>query len=364
VESTGQRGWLRRHRGAVVASALVAGGFFWLMHAGGLPVVPSRADLAAIRWWAVGLQVLLYLVALQLRAHRWKWLLDPIHPVPLRQVLIVSYIGYGALVLLPFRTGEAVRPLMIRKKGSLSAWAATGSVAAERIVDGVVLSLVLLCGLWVAHPREPLPDRIGDFRVPASIVPGAAYTALVGFGIALAIMTGFYLFRERARELTRTCVGWISPRAASWLADVVSRTAAGLGFLPRPRYSIPFLLATLGYFAANVVGVALLIWAVGLGPVDIARASVVVGVLHIGVLLPNAPGYFGAFQLSVYAALALYYAPVEISGRGSAMVFLLYATQIGLAIATGLVALAVARTSLSRVLASEGESLADDPARE
>ncbi len=345
AEQPSRKGWLKGRRGALAVSLLVAAGFAWLMHAGGLPIVPSADAFRGIRWWTVLAQALLYLVALQLRAQRWKWLLDPIHPVPLRRVLAVSYIGYGALVLLPFRTGEAVRPLLIRKRGELSAWAATGSIAAERIVDGVVLSLLLLLGLELAHPQSPLPDRIGELAVPAAIVPGVAYTALGIFGLALALMTVFYFARDAATRATSFAVGWLSPRVAARLADVVSRTASGFGFLPKLRYSGPFVLATLAYYFANVLGVALLVWGAGLDHVDLARAAVIVGVLHIGVLLPNAPGYFGAFQLSVYAGLALYYPVGEIASRGSAVVFILYVTQIGLAILTAAIALGFEHSS-------------------
>ena len=262
----------------------------------------------------------------------------------------IKHIGYGALVLLPFRSGEAVRPLMIRRKGALSAWAATGTVAAERIVDGVVLSLILLAGLRLAPPQTPLPDHIGALAVPSAVVPRVAYAALAVFGVALAAMTIFYFARDFARRLTERIVGVVSARAAAWLADAVSRTADGLGFLPRARYSLPFILATFGYFLANVLGVALLVWGSGLGAFDLARACVIVGVLHIGVLLPNAPGYFGAFQLSVYAALALYYPPGNVANRGSAIVFVLYVTQIGLALAAAAVALMVEHLSLRDVL--------------
>src|SRR5689334_3455271 len=115
-----------RRRLALVASVLCGLGFAWILRAGGLPIVPPAAAFGNVVWWTVAVHGLLVVCALYLRAHRWGWLLAPIEPVPLRRLLRVSFIGYGALVLLPFRTGEAVRPLMIRSKG-LSAWAAAGT---------------------------------------------------------------------------------------------------------------------------------------------------------------------------------------------------------------------------------------------
>lgn len=324
----------------LVASLLCALGFGWILRAGGLPIVPARGALTGVVWWTVAVHVLLYLGALYLRAHRWTWLLAPIEPVPLRRVLAVSFIGYGALILLPFRTGEAVRPLLIRNRG-LSAWAAAGTVAAERIIDGLFLSALLFAGLSLARPHEPLPDHIGDLRVPASAVPRAAWLSLCVFAAAFVVIGVFWFRRAWARRATERVVGIVSPRLAARLADMVERIASGLGFLPRLRYTLPFLLATAGYFLLNTWAIQILAYGCGIDSIDFARAAVIVGVLHIGVLLPNAPGYFGTFQMALYAGLALYLAPADVVGQGSLLVFLTYSLQVGLCVLLGGAALVI-----------------------
>jgi hypothetical protein len=52
------------------------------------------------------------------------------------------------------------------------------------------------------------------------------------------------------------------------------------------------------------------------------------GVVGIGILVPAGPGYFGAFQLSTYIALAMYFPEGAIKNAGAAFVFLLYGTQL------------------------------------
>ncbi|EYF02106.1 Hypothetical protein CAP_7446 [Chondromyces apiculatus DSM 436] len=340
-----ERGWLYRHRFALLASVVVAVGFGWLLHAGALPVVPPREALQRIPVWIIVAQALLYLVALYVRAHRWSWLLAPIQPVPLRRVLTISFIGYGALLLLPFRTGEVVRPALIRKRENVSGWAAMGTVAAERIIDGLVLSLLLLAALWRAHPLEPLPDHIGDLAVPVAVIPVAAYSALAVFAGAFAAIGLFWWRRTWARHLVEATVGRVSPALAERIAGVLERLADGLGFFPRASVTARFLGATVLYYLLIAASVELLVWGAGLHPVDFTRATAIVGVLHLGVLLPNAPGYFGAFQVAVYAGLAMYYPPAEVAGPGAAVVFLLYATQVGLTLLTAAVALVVEHRS-------------------
>ncbi len=347
--------WLKRHGLALLASLVVAFGFGWLLHKGALPVLPRRGDFAGIAPWTVVVYALIYLLALYVRAHRWTWLLAPIHPVPLRRVLTVSFIGYGALVLLPFRTGEVVRPALIRREGKLSGWAATGTIAAERVIDGLVLCVILLVALMVARPLSPLPDHIGNLPVPVAIVPAAAYGALLVFAAAFAVLGAFYFWRAWATRAIEAVVGLVSKKLATRLSSAAARVADGLHFLPRPGLAGPFLAATLLYYGLNAAGIELILWGAGIAPVSLARACVIMGVIHLGVLLPNAPGYFGAFQVAIYAGLAMYYPPDLVASTGAAVVFLLYAIQIGLVLLTAAAALLSSRISPSNALAAGDE---------
>src|SRR5690606_33199868 len=235
--------FVRRHWVALAASLLVAGGLFWLLQQGALPVLPDSEAQAELHWGAIPVYAALFLVVLTVRGARWYWLLTPIHLVSLRRILIVSFVFYGASVALPFRMGEAVRPALIRQKDKLSAWAATGTVAAERVVDGLFASLILFVSLGVAQPLDPLPETIGGLPVPAALVPKAAYSAVTLFALLFVAILVFYLWRNWARATTERVIGIASPKLATWLAEKVDRLADGFRFLPQWRYSLPFLLA-------------------------------------------------------------------------------------------------------------------------
>lgn len=349
--------WLARHWLKVLASTLIALGFAWLLHAGALPIVPDGRAFEGVRWWSVAAYVVLWSVVHWVRAARWYWLLAPIHPVPLRRVVNVAFIGFFAIVALPFRTGEVVRPVMIRKRGALSGWAATGTIAAERIIDGLVLSVLLFVALLVSTPLSPLPERIGNLPVPATVVPGAAYSALALFAAAFAVMALYYWRRAWATRVTQAVVGRVSPRLAAWLSERVSKVADGLKFLPRLRYTGPFVAATVAYWLLNAAASWVLAWGTGFADMSYSEACVNTGVLALGILLPNAPGFFGAFQISVYAAFAMYFAPERVVGPGSAFVFLLYISQLG--VTSGAAALGLVRehTRLGDALGSRAGDL-------
>ncbi|MEJ7735744.1 MAG: lysylphosphatidylglycerol synthase transmembrane domain-containing protein [Polyangiaceae bacterium] len=333
----GVTAWLRRHAGKLVASLFIGASTVWILARGGLPFLPPGAALAQVRGWSVAAFLATMLVGHVLRATRWRFLLRPVAQVSMRDMVVATWVGLGAIVIAPFRTGEVVRPYLISKRG-VPLWAAASTIAAERIFDGLAVALILLAGLSLAPPRAPMPAHVGDLPVSVGAVRGAAWVAMAVFVSAFVVMAAFYWRRDLARRVVRAVVGVFSPRLADSMAGIVERLADGLRSLPSARAMVPFLLETAGYWAAAALGVWLLGLGCGLEGFRFPEACVTLGVVGIGVLVPAAPGFFGAFQLSTYMALAMFY-PEDIQrGAGAAFVFVYYACNLGWHLAAALVA--------------------------
>ena len=310
-------------------SLAIAAFFVWMLQAGALPLVPPRETWAGLRGWTVAGYVLGWSLVHLIRAARWRLLLSPLGAVTWRRVLAASFVGFLAILMFPLRTGEVVRPILIRERGRISAWAAAGTLGAERIVDGLVLSLMMFVALGLATPLDPLPERLGDLPIRVSIIPRGAYVAVLGFSAALLAMLAFHIWRGPARRLVERALGVFSEPLARWTSLRLERLADGLSFLSGVRHSLPFLLATTAYWLLNAACTWLLGWGTGLEGFGFARACVVTGVLAIfGVLMPNAPGFVGAFQFSLYAGLAVFYAREHVLGEGALFVFLIYLGQM------------------------------------
>ena len=80
--------------------------------------------------------------------------------------------------------------------------------------------------------------------------------------------------------------------------------------------------------AAGVGARARMARACGIDAMTFGQAFVILGVLALGIMVPNAPGFFGAFQISIYAGLAMFYPAEVVIGPGSAFVSLLYVCQL------------------------------------
>ncbi|MBM4362346.1 MAG: flippase-like domain-containing protein [Deltaproteobacteria bacterium] len=346
--------WVRRAL-QLAASLLVAGSAVWLLRAAALPIAPPAESFSRVRWWTVAGYLVLWSGVHVLRALRWRWLLDPLANVPLRRVLAASFVGFAAIALLPLRTGEAVRPLLVRTR-ELSGWAATGTIAAERIIDGLFLSGMLLAGLFASRPLDPLPDHIGDLPISAAVVPTAAYAALALFAVAFLLMGLFYARRDVARSLTERVVGLVSPALARWLAARVEHVASGLGFLPNFAVTSRFVALTAVYWLVNSAASWLVGWGAGIDGFSYAEACVTTGVVALGILTPNAPGFFGAYQFSFYAALAVYYPRDVVVGPGAALVLLVYASQMGITLAFALLGAALDPGGTRAALTAEDDA--------
>lgn len=312
----------------LVLSLLIAVGFFWLLRRGALPMLPPTAAWDGVAWWGVAAYALLNMVATFLRTYRWIYLLRPIQPMlrP-RRVLGVGLVGFAAVLFAPLRAGEVVRPWLLARTGDVPFVKAAGTVAAERIVDGLMLALLLSGSLLLTTPLSPLPNRLGKLALPVSVVPGAAKGTLVLFAAAFAAMALFYFFRERARRIVHAVVNPVSARLASFVTDKVEQLADALQFLRSAEHSGLFVRDSIVYWAANALAIWALLTACGV-PASMLQACVTMGIMGIGTLIPSGPGFFGTHQLSAYCALAMFFPEPAVLTAGAVFAFLSYSTQI------------------------------------
>ena len=130
--------------------------------------------------------IALYFVAVYFRAVRWRYLLSPMGSFPVARLYPVVVIGYMANNLIPARLGELVRSYYLSRREQCSASAALGTIAVERVYDGLTLlafaalagPLLLVLGMFRGH---------GDLSRSTAIALAVAIVAI--FVAALLILT-------------------------------------------------------------------------------------------------------------------------------------------------------------------------------
>lgn len=267
--------WLRRNAKVwlgLLGTGVFLGLFFASAHPRELWDVLSRGDYR----WAVA-AVALWFVAAWFRALRWGYLLRHLARISTLSLYPVVVIGYMANNLLPVRLGELVRTYILGERQQLPKMAVLGTVAVERVLDGLVLVAMLafagalvglqgslrlltvaaagllvtafLLGLWLTatdwgtrlltHPLRLLPERwqarAADYL--ASFVEGLAalrsplvlgVVALVS-GVAWLLEGAMYYLVGRAFQVGEPFAVYLVLAGAANLAIIIPSTAGGVG---------------------------------------------------------------------------------------------------------------------------------------
>lgn len=300
-----------------------------LLSSGGLPVVPPAEVIWRLELTAVFAYSGLWLLTLFFKAFRLRFQLLPLGSFPLHRVFSASVVGYAGQLLLPFKTGELARPALVSRGSDIPFLAAVSTSATERIVDAIFGSVLLLLCLPNADLLQPLPDRIGDLPVPVQLVPVLGY-AFAAVALVSSVVVG--VFYARRKE----CAGWLNqslgprwPNTAKLLRLKLEELADGFALLTDRKQALRYVLVTALYWISYTLGLWYVVAASGFNELSLSQAGVIAGTLAFSFAIPNAPGYFGVFQVAIYAALAAFFAPAAVQDQGATAVFWIYVLQLG-----------------------------------
>jgi hypothetical protein len=272
---------------------------------GGQPVAQVIWDsISALPWWALPAYAASFLVVHLARILRWVAQVRPLGETDSRMVFRVCAIGYAAIVLFPWRLGEVIRPyLLARESEKVSFAEAAGTTVTERIIDGLLITLLL----FVCIATAPQP--------PSDTVRNSGYIALTVFSSATF---GIFLFawqRQIAVWLIRNTFGRLSAKVATTIEALLEGFLTGLGSLRQSGALGWFTLLTVVYWTANALGIWLLAMAFGI-TIPVLAGFGLLAVLVVGIMLPAGPGFLGNFQFFLGEGLRLYIPTLTVASFG------------------------------------------------
>ncbi len=323
---------MRRILPKLIVSLVLGGLLAWMASTSGVEIVPTDAESwGQVEPWAIPAYVALLALTHFLRAARFRFLIAPIKRLSIKEVVLINWIGFFAIFALPLRLGEFARPALTKLRHGVSVSAGLGTVAVERVVDGLMTSFCVAWALFV------LPRRVVDDPL-ARALPGYGMAALALFSCAFIALAVFLWKRDWAVRMTERVIGLLSQGLARFLAEKVSGVADGVRTLADPKLGTGFVAESLVYWGSNALGMWVLALGCGL-ELSFGQAVAVMGILAIGILLPAGPGLFGSFQLAVTLALQLYFSSEIVTGVGSLYVFLLFIIQAIFIVVAGVIPL-------------------------
>ena len=258
----------------------------------------QKARLA--NYWLLAASAITATCMFPLRAIRWRTILDPIAPkLPLGPLWRSVAIGQMTTNVVPLRAGELARAYALtRQIPSVSFATSLASVAVDRVFDGIVTMLLLAAGVVLAH--FPASTSIGRYSLnhAAGLVVAGSIVLLLGFyALVFFPETLIRLFELVARRVSST----VERRGS----EMLRRFSEGLSVLKTPGHFAAVTWWTLLHWLLQPVAFWMALVAVNIH-VPFAATLVLQGIIVIAVAFPQAPGFFGAFELGASVALGLY----------------------------------------------------------
>jgi hypothetical protein len=278
---------------------ILSAGFLYFAFRG----IPFASVIAKVREANVGLLVLSSIAAtfiFPLRARRWRPILEPIAPnLPFGTLWRPTAIGMMINNVVPARAGELARAFALsRSTPEVPFPAAFASLAVDRLFDAVVV-LLLMFGAML-DPAFPRGAQVFGRSMSSIAVGGVVFVLAV-----LVAMYAIVLFPGKVLSVYELIARRIAPKLEVKGRAALVALTDGLSVLRTPsRFAVVFGW-TLLHWLLNAFAFWIAFRAVGI-TAPYSAALFLQGIIAIGVAAPQAPGFFGVFELFGKEGLALY----------------------------------------------------------
>jgi glycosyltransferase 2 family protein len=251
----------------------------------------TKEALETANYVYIPIAVLLSVLTNIVRTYRWKFIINPIKKISISSLFSGVAVGYMANNLLPARLGEFIRAYIMGKKEDISKSSTLATIVVERIFDG----LTLLFFLVIIALLFPLPLWIEQ----AGFAAGAFFILLSAFLILLMVK------KAAGIRLVKKFIGIVSPRLAIKVGDLLNNFLSGLIIVNHKRNILLAFIFSIIVWLVEASTYYIISVSFGMDlPVYVALLTVVI--VNIGILIPSAPGYIGAFEFFCISALGIF----------------------------------------------------------
>ncbi|MBN1179881.1 MAG: flippase-like domain-containing protein [Anaerolineae bacterium] len=275
----------RRIRWGAVVGLIVSGVSLYIAVRNLRPAEVWQAFRQAHYVWILP-AVTLYLFALAARTARWKALLSSERRIAWRDLLPTMAMGRGANNIYPFRTGEIVRVLLLRRRNDVPAAAGLASILVERVFDGLtMILLLLLAGLIGGIPAARQVDLQALLGLAAVI-----------FGAALAFVYAMVLWPQPIQRLAEWFIDRLIPhRFRPRVRGTTERFIHGFSSVKSAWTLTLVMLFSIIVWSAETISYRLLMNAFGFD-INLHQLLLMSGAANLGTALPSGPGNIGTFD--------------------------------------------------------------------
>lgn len=261
---------------------LVSAVFVWLT-ARGLEWSVFWQSLHGARYWWLVPAIGIYFAAVWTRTWRWHYMLRHLKAIPTSRLFPIVAIGYMGNNVYPARAGEVLRSYVLRKKEHVGISSSLGTVALERLFDGLVICAFVVITL----PFVPLPALYRSIVIICSVL------FLAALGIILLLVIDPLRTEQRVGKL----IGWTVPlRFRERVTQLAGTFLIGLHALRSPRDVLMIVMTTVVIWLTETATYWVLAFAFPALNASWTTLMLMVAVVNLATMIPSAPGYIGTFD--------------------------------------------------------------------
>ena len=268
--------------------------------------------------------VLILILLIQvLRSLRWGAILSPLEKVNQFSLFSVTSVGFLAIVAMPARLGELVRPYLISKKSDIRMISAIGSIFVERVFDSFTILIMAAFPLFIVPAVPYLPLWLRE----------ASFIFFLLTMAMLTVMVFMIVKREASFKVVNPILNRLPDRYANKLNRLIHHFIDGFKIITHIRSLLYVMFLSGLIWLIGVLVIYILFFAFGFHLPPVA-AFVLMIILIIGITIPTAPGFVGNWHFFCVLGLSLFGIP-----RTDALTFavIYHFLSIGTVIILGLI---------------------------
>ncbi len=256
-------------------------------------------ELASANYLYLVPAVAVYFVGVYFRALRWQFLLSPMRRFPVKRLYPVVVIGYAANNLLPMRLGELVRSYYLARQENFSTSSALGSVAVERVFDGLTLiALVAVTVPWLLLLGQ-FDWTAGVSQTTATVLAVVVVLLFGGFLLLFTLLASWRGFSDLVMRLLGLLPGRLGILGLRFFDSFVS----ALGILNSPRKHLALVVLSSPIWFCEFVVYFLVSYTFDIGShfdswgTYVLAIALLTATSNLATGIPSAVGGIGPFEV-------------------------------------------------------------------
>ena len=305
----------------ILTNLLSVACLMWVLNGAGLSHI--WGEIRHMNWTWVLVAALSNVFVFLLQGWRWALLLKPIGRVSFWQATRAIYVGLFANEVLPLRAGELIRCFMLSRSATdIPLSVAFASALIERIFDGAWL---MACFLFCLHLH----------RFPSVLLKGGY---LLGVMIViLAAILGYAMYAKKQSWELFFGLAW--PR---WFNTLIE----DLHMIGHSRYLYFSFFVSGAFMLCQILPIYTLVRANKLAVASWTASFVMMVLLRLSSIVPQAPGNLGLFNWVTARTLTLFGLPTAHARRFSIVLWAVVTLPL---VVVGFVLLAITGVNLTHL---------------